>query len=103
MIPSLCCGYFEVLRQAKADVDELCIDNPSTGDYVVNMLRKGLSEAVDLTCGPYSTIEICEMKVPKIMKRISKLTSKATEVNRLSNLSPIIPLLEVIKKLDSGS
>lgn len=102
VIPSLCCGYHIVEANAKAIVDHLCTDQgvgESGSKYLISLIKSTISDALDMMCGGYSTMEICESKVPILLEDI-KIAQNNT-FGMIYNHSAVVPILKMINRIDT--
>lgn len=53
ILPSLCCAFYTFYHETKIIVDNLCLNTtgPETSDFVVNLVKAVVTDALDLGCG----------------------------------------------------
>lgn len=95
-IPNLCCGFFLGRDIVHRKVASLCdsVTGPQTKEYVLNVLSKASSDAIDLGCGQYSSLQVCETKVPQQMKTLRKLAEGSKGEFKNSFFIPMIKIAE---------
>ena len=100
-IPNLCCGFFLGRDIVHSKVASLCdaVTGPQTKEYVLHVLSKASSDAIDLGCGQYSSLQVCDTKVPQQMKILRKLANNSS--GELSKNSFFIPIIKIAEDLGS--
>lgn len=100
MIPSLCCGYHEVISQATRLIDRMCIKKTGvkTSQYFIGIIQSAMSDSIDMICGAYGSIGVCEQKIPEVLKEVRAIINE----NRVYNHTAVIPLLDLVARIDSG-
>lgn len=53
ILPSLCCAFYTFYHETKMIVDNMCLNTtgPETSDFVVNLVKAVVTDALDLGCG----------------------------------------------------
>ena len=100
MIPALCCGYHEVVKQGTEIINKHCLKTtgPKTAKYFMGMLQAAMSDTIDMICGNFGSLEICDQKIPAVMADLKGIINQGTEFNHTA----VIPLLEIVARIDSG-
>jgi len=100
VIPGVCCAVSVVLLDIKNDLKTICDGrSPSdTDQFVINFIKAILSDAIDIVCGKYNTIEVCKETQPNITAGIEE---SLTERKSSYENTLVVPLLDIINKLDS--
>ena len=101
-IPNLCCGFFLGRDIVFNKVASLCdaVTGPSTKEYILRVLSKASSDAIDLGCGAYSSLQVCDKKVPEHMKVLRELAQPSSNAS-MSQLSFFIPMIKIAEDLGS--
>lgn len=101
-IPNLCCGFFLGRDIVLNKVASLCdtVTGPSTKEYILHVLSKASSDAIDLGCGGYSSLQVCDSKVPEHMKILRELAQPSSNAT-MSQLSFFIPMIKIAQDLGS--
>lgn len=98
MINKLCCGYNEALDRIREEINTLCTSTSSgAGNFIQNLVRSVMSEAVDMICPQYPDVDSCKEKSLLIMR------DAVLALNRNRPLYPFTPFtsfVKVISKLD---
>lgn len=97
-IPSLCCGSKSLLLKAEDQLEKTCssVRQKGSGKWMANITYSLLQDALDMMCGSYDTLEVCNSKVPQLMTKID--ASLDPEAN--FNYTMIVPLVRLVKRLD---
>lgn len=102
VIPSLCCGYRVMLNHAIDTLNDMCgrqhVDDEKS-KYLVAMIENILSDAIDMMCSTYQTIEICHEKVPRLMYDMEMNMNETLNVTY--NYSAVVPILDMINRIDA--
>lgn len=83
-------------------VASLCdaVTGPSTKEYILRVLSKASSDAIDLGCGAYSSLKVCDTKVPEHMKVLRELAQPSSNAT-MSQVSFFIPMIKIAEDLGS--
>ena len=102
MIPGMCCGYYILLADAKVKIDQLCSQQgvgQSGSEYFLGMIKSAVSDAVDMMCGSFSTIEQCTKKMPDLIQEINTVREETKDTKY--NHTMVLPFLKVIDRIDT--
>jgi len=102
-IPAVCCG-FQQLKKCIVDVImDVCpkvTNATAAATYFVNILHGAIDDMLDMVCGPYGTIPMCEKRLPEIMDKFTDIQYKITEGKpdaiKPKAQSVLMPLIEMI-------
>jgi len=105
VIPSLCCGYQYLtddgLKLIAAECDPKTGVN-STGPWIMAMINSLSSDAVDLICGGYRSLSVCQARQPEILSTINQIITESRLPGRPKlPYTPVIPLLRLADKLSA--
>lgn len=83
----------------KKTVSELCMKTtgPETLDYVVGLFNRVVSEAIDLGCGKYNSVQQCRKMMPDGVDVLEQLVKPPI---RPQNGTFLVPLIEITRALD---
>ena len=104
IIPSLCCGYQILVREIKPKVDELCTAQgvgESGTEYFLGLLKAAISDALDMMCGNYDTIDACNKKVPDVVEEFDMAMNSTR--NKSYPYTAIVPFLKIIDRIDNAN
>lgn len=102
MIPGMCCGYYMSLAESKTKIDQLCGDQgvgSSGTEYFLGMIKSAVADAVDMMCGSYPTIKVCEEKSPELVAELTTVMNETRDTKY--NYTMVLPFLKVIDRIDT--
>lgn len=100
-IPFICCSFFITRQEIEKEVTDLCSDvtGTATKDYLMKLMEKAVSDAIDLACGKYSSMDVCNKEIPEGMQTLTDIIDDRNFVSQ--NTSFFVPLIQITKDLDS--
>ena len=102
IIPATCCGFHQILKQAKSDMNFTCnarkLGLPETPDFIVSLVESTFSDVIDMTCAKFSNLKDCWTLAPKITQDIQNIASQ--EKQEEADYTPILPMIDIIDRLD---
>lgn len=100
IIPSMCCAYHYLYHHGINTINQTCIDitGPSTGDFVVNIIRSAVSDLLDLGCAKHHSLQVCQMMMPQRIQEVSEVLTQGLKERFV--VTPIAPLLQIASNLD---
>lgn len=100
IIPATCCAIKEGMREAAVRITRICHEKglPDTPQFALQLIQIVISDAFDMMCGKYPSVEACWELQPKLMKGIvDTINSNHTEA---AYDMFFLPVLEIIKRID---
>lgn len=100
IIPAACCAVKEGIRETEVRIKRICHGKglPDTPQFALQLIQIVISDAFDMMCGKYPSVEVCWELQPKLMKGIvGTINSNHTEVGYDVFF---LPVLEILKRLD---
>lgn len=72
IIPGICCGYYDIYKEAKSLLERLCKNGPGEAGskYFITLFHNAMQDAIDIMCGGYPNIETCVRKAPKLVQKL---------------------------------
>ena len=101
IIPGLCCGYHLIMEVGREKISSLCSQQgvgSSGPEYFLGLVQAAMSDAIDMMCGAYATIDMCEKKNPDLVQEVKM--AQNTTANNSYNHTMVIPFLKVIDRID---
>lgn len=100
-IPSMCCGAANTRVKFQQKLEDICSSTGTkgSGKYLVDMVWNMMSDALDMMCGSFSSIEDCNQKKPGMINKIELETEKVMATGQL-NSSVVIPFVRIIKRMN---
>lgn len=100
LVPALCCAYLEMVKQGTSDIERVCtpVSGRGTGKFLIDGVVTATGDALELMCGQYTSMGVCERKVPDIT---AKVRNAITTNQPIYPHTPIISLLNFVKKYDA--
>ena len=99
IIPGLCCGAKRGLAKFAEDLETVCNAEgmKGTGPWVAKeVVYRILQDALDMMCGAYDTLEICNAKFPDLMLNIENSLNTTETYNH----TLVVPVVKLIQRLD---
>lgn len=86
-------------------VDSICAPSSTpkeTIDYFHAIMRKSVSEAIDLACGQYSSLSQCQAKFPATIRAMQEQIPANSEHSEkpIASTSFLVPLIHIARRLD---
>ncbi|KAI1305793.1 hypothetical protein HDE_01357 [Halotydeus destructor] len=103
VIPWTCCAYFKAYEKIERQIKNNCAPMPtpqSTIDFFITGWKKSVSEAIDLACGQYSSLQSCEQRLPKATNVFKSLIPNDLPVGRQSTTF-LTPMIRIAHKMDA--
>ncbi|RWS01253.1 hypothetical protein B4U79_07877, partial [Dinothrombium tinctorium] len=102
LIPSLCCGFFDIIDCLERKGNEHCLHKtgPETGAYVANTANMLVREIIDLSCGQRKSLEECKRVESERLSLFANLTTPFEKIEP-QQLGFFYPLIKIARKLDS--
>lgn len=100
IIPGICCGYYDIYKEAKVLMNELCNQGgPGKigADYFISLFHNAMQDAIDIMCGGFPNTESCEKKVPRLVSTL-RVNVFNESVNYDHTL--LVPFIGVIVRID---
>lgn len=101
MIPGLCCGFQLLAQYLEVQVNSICNStsgNMKTGHFFRFIIENNMSDALDIMCGNYDSIQACETKSPHQMEELKRVVENS---NIAYNHTAFVSLLRFIERMDS--
>ena len=99
IIPGLCCGAKRGLAKFAEDLEKVCNAErmKGSGHWVTQeVIYRILQDALDMMCGAYDTLEICNAKFPDLMLNIENSLNTTETYNH----TLVVPVVKLIQRLD---
>ena len=83
-------------------VNQICkstTGDMKTGDFVRTLIEANISEALDIMCGTYDSMTVCQIKTPDMVK---ELRTTIQSHNQTFDHTPFVSLLRFIDRMDSN-
>jgi len=103
-LPHICCGYFYIMDQGMREIDDLkCPRRQETSEYIVAMVKAGIAEAIDLSCGGNSSVDVCMSKLPQVIREVKSLISRPNpHLQQRVHFTPMVPMIQILQNMDSS-
>lgn len=100
IIPGICCGYYDIYKEAKNLLSKLCNQGgpgQKGTDYFIGLFHSAMQDAIDIMCGAYPNIETCEKKVPRLVRtlRVNVFNDSVSYDHTI-----LVPFIGVIVRID---
>lgn len=101
MIPGLCCGFQLLARHIEHEVNQICNSTSGelkTGHLVRQVIEDNISDALEIMCGNFGSLQECDSKSPQRMKELRTVVQSS---NTVYNHTAFVSLLRFIERMDS--
>lgn len=101
MIPGLCCGFQLLANLVEHEVDSICNATTAgfrTGQFFKYVIESNISDAMDIMCGNFDSLQVCQQKSPA---RMEELRTVIEASNTVYNHTAFVSLLRFIERMDS--
>ena len=117
ILPYMCCAFYTFYQQTQIIVDGLCLNTtgPDTSQFVINLIKAVVTDALDLGCGKFGSYKKCQENLPQGIQVFNSIftqdssshhshadNSETSVMVSQPNYSPVIPMIAISKRLDSG-
>lgn len=107
IIPYMCCAFYTFYRETQMIVDNMCLNTtgPGTSEFIINLIKAIVTDALDLGCGQYGSYKKCTDNLPdgiRIFTQIFQHDAFSNSTYAVPPYSPVIPMIAISKRLDSG-
>lgn len=104
MIPGLCCGFHLLSKSIFDHVEQVCNTTTgargmSTGTFTKMIVDANVAEALDIMCGNFGSLEICNAKSEALVQELKGVIDSS---NKVYDHTAFVALLRFIKKMDSA-
>ena len=107
IIPYMCCAFYTFYRETQIIVDNMCLNTtgPGTSEFIINIIKAIVTDALDLGCGQYGSFKKCQDNLPTSVQIFASIFQHDKYLNStypVPPYSPVIPMIAISKRLDSG-
>jgi hypothetical protein len=107
IIPYMCCAFYTFYHETQIIVDNMCLNvtGAETSEFVINIIKAAVTDALDLGCGQYGSYKKCTENLPEGVQIYTQIFQQNAYMNStldVPTFSPVIPMIAIAKRLDSG-